>query len=268
MTKTNTINKIKYLIFAVTFVLSCLTISTDRFDGYLSYSNTNLLLIKFALVFVFVLIAALINKNQSKRIVEFSGIFINILLVFFAFDYFVTHISGSIIYYRMWWLCIIFVANAGLYTGLSISCKNEFDAVSRKFWLSFLPTYVFSFLLVFARKPNTYYELNLKFGSGLISYFDYLLSHNDAEFLFNFVGNVAFFIPVSFLTKALFPKIKNYLILIIGVIIPFCVEGYQYIFKCGNVDVDDIVFNLFGFLLGFFTLLLEKKLHKNKELSD
>ncbi|MGN1202294.1 MAG: VanZ family protein [Eubacterium sp.] len=258
-------DKIKYILFIITYVLSCLTISTDQFDGYLSYTTADRLLIKFALVFVFVLIAALINRNQQDRILEFSGIFLNVLLVFFAFDYFVTNISGSSSYYRMWWLSIIYIANSGLYVALSISRNADFYCLSRKFWLSVLPTYMLSFLLVFVRKPNIYFEVNLKLGKGLVSYFDYLAKnfHSSADLLFNFVGNVAFFIPIPFLIKAVFPKLKNSLIFIIGFTVPFFVEGYQYIFRCGSVDIDDIVFNLAGLIIGFICLLLESKMHKN-----
>lgn len=259
-------NKIKYIFFVITYILSCLTISTDKFQGYLGYSSTDRLLIKFLLVFLFVLLATTINKKQQERIVEFSGIFLNVLLVFFAFDYFVANISGSENYYKMWWLSIIYIANTALYIGVSVSRQSGFDKLSRKLWLSFLPFYIFSFLIIFARKPNSYFEVNLKFGNGLISYLDYMISHFHGNTwpLFNFVGNVVFFIPIAFLIKAVFPKIKKYQIFIIGLIVPFCVEGYQYIFKCGSVDIDDIVFNISGFTIGFISLLLENKIHKIK----
>lgn len=261
-------NKIKYALFVITYVLSCLSISSDRFDGYLGYSSTEYLLLKFGLVFIFVLVMTLINKNQLDKITEFSSIFLNVLLAFFLFDYFVTHISGNYSYYRMWWLSIIFMANAGLYIGISLGAKTGFQRLSKRFWLSFLPTYIISFLLVFARKPNTYFEVNTKFGNGLLSYFDYLVSHFHFNSwpLFNFVGNVVFFIPIAFLLNATFKKIKSYQIFIVGLCIPFIVEGYQYVFKCGSVDIDDIVFNISGFLLGFAALAIEKRIHKSKAL--
>ena len=59
-------NKIKYIFFVITYILSCLTISTDKFQGYLGYSDTDKLLIKFSLVFLFVLLAAIINKKQQE----------------------------------------------------------------------------------------------------------------------------------------------------------------------------------------------------------
>jgi glycopeptide antibiotics resistance protein len=259
-------NKIKYALFIVTYFLSCITISTNQFDGYFGYENTNKLLIKFILVFISVTLVTIINKSQQWKLIEFTEIFSNVLLVFYIFDYFVTNISGSTVYYRLWWLCIIYIANAGYYIGLSITRQPNFEKISRKFWLSMLPTYIFTFLLIFARTPNSYFDVNLKLGQGLLSYLNYLITYfqNAAEFLFNFVGNVAFFIPLPFLTKAVFPKVKYSVIMIIGIIVPFLVEGYQYIFKCGSVDIDDIVFNLAGFLIGFIALIIEGKIHNKK----
>lgn len=255
----------KYIFFIIVYTLSCLTISSDRFDGSLGFASSEQLIFKFTVIFIFAMAAALLNKNQQKKITDFSSVCLNLILILFIFDYFVVDLSGDQDYCKMWWLCSIYITNAGLYIGLSLGCKNGFEKISRKFWLAFLPTYVFSFLLVFLRKPNIYFSVNLKLGDGLISQLEYLLNnfHSYTWSLFNFVGNIAFFIPVAFLVKAVFKNIKNYGILIIGVILPFVIEGYQYIFKCGSVDVDDIVFNISGFALGYTAMYIEKKIHSD-----
>lgn len=262
MTKTE--DKIKYLFFIITYTLSCFTVTTNRITGYFSYTTTDRLIFKFVIVFLFVIAAVLLNKNQLKYTIDYSSVFINILLIIFIFDYFVTKFSGTDSYYRMWWLCIIHIANAGLYIGLSLCCKNNFKKLSKKLLLSFLPTYIFTFLLIFARKPNSYFDVNLKIGNGLISTLDYLISHFHGNTwpLFNFVGNVAFFIPIPFFTKAVFHKIKTYQIFLSGISVPFIVEGYQFIFKCGSVDIDDILFNISGFFVGFVALLIENKINQ------
>ncbi|MCH5320480.1 MAG: VanZ family protein, partial [Eubacterium sp.] len=245
---------------------SCFTVTTNRITGYFSYTTTDRLIFKFVIVFLFVIATVLLNKNQLNYTINYSSVFINVLLVIFVFDYFVTNFSGTNSYYRMWWLCIIHIANAGLYIGLSLCCKYDFKKLAKKLLLSFLPTYIFTFLLIFARKPNSYFEVNLKLGEGLISSLDYLISHFHGNTwpLFNFVGNIAFFIPIPFFIKAVFPKIKIYQIFFAGLLVPFFVEGYQFIFKCGSVDIDDIVFNVSGFLVGFIALLIENKIHFKK----
>ncbi len=260
---TKTTDKIKYLFFIITYTLSCFTVTTNRITGYFSYKSTDMLIIKYTVVFLFVFASVLLNRNKLKYVIDYSSVFINILLILYIFDYFVTNFSGTDSYYRMWWLCMIYIANAGLYAGFTLICKDDFERLSKKFWLSFLPTYIFTFLLVFARKPNIYYDVNLKFGNGLLSTADYLISHFHINTwpLFNFVGNIAFFIPIPFIFGTLFPKLKNYQIFLIIILIPFLVEGYQYVFKCGNVDIDDIVFNMSGIIIGFILLLIENKIH-------
>lgn len=106
--------------------------------------------------------------------------------------------------------------------------------------------------MVFLRKPNTYYELNLKFGEGILSYYDYFIKSFKGDYwmVFNFIGNVVFFVPLIYIVKAFFPKLKTLYSFLICAVIPFLVEGYQYIFKCGSVDIDDIVLNFSGIIIG------------------
>lgn len=258
----------KMILFILTYSLSCFTITTDNtaFPSYLRYTGTLNLLIKFAIIFAVMLVVTVINRKNAVKCVNFSSVFLNITTVIYAFDYYSSNVSGSIDYYRMWWLSAIFITQAGFYIGLSVSKTPNFNRLSRQFWLYFLPTYIFTFLLIFARTPNTYFEVNLKLGQGLISQFDYLKSHFSGNTwpLFNFVGNVAFFIPIAFMIKAIFPKIKNAFILLLSATVPFFVEGYQYIFKCGSVDIDDIVFNLSGILIGFIIFIAEQKINKKQ----
>ncbi|MCD7796964.1 MAG: VanZ family protein [Clostridiales bacterium] len=225
------------------------------------------LIIKFVIIFVCNLIAGLINASNADRIGNYIGIFLNIILALYAFDYYFSNISGTDVYYKMWWLSAIFMTQAGYYIALSVSRTNNFKYLARKFWLSMLPIYIFTFLITFARTPNTYYSLNLELGQGLIATFDYMVSNFSGNSwpLFTFVGNVAFFIPIPFIINALFKRIKYVYIIPLSVIVPFLVEGYQYVFKCGSVDIDDLLFNMSGVVLGLIALALENALHKNRK---
>ena len=53
--------------------------------------------------------------------------------------------------------------------------------------------------------------------------------------------------------------------MMIGFITPLFVEAYQMIFKCGQVDIDDIVLNFGGFLIAFivYIAIYKHKLHKD-----
>ncbi len=259
-------DNILFAVFVIVYSVSCFTISTDKLYGtkhYFAYGSTINLLIKFLLVFCFTLAVTIINKNNLNKAVDYVSVFLNITLALYAFDYYNTHFSGVPQLCRFLWLSAIYITQAAFYTGLSVSKPKNFNALSEKFWKFFIPIYLFTFLLVFARSPNVYYALNLKIGNGLIGDIKYLFNDNNNKsfFLFSIIGNIAFFIPIPFMLKAVFKKIRIPLIVIFTLAVPFIVEGYQYIFKCGSVDIDDILFNLMGGIIGITLCRIERKIH-------
>lgn len=257
--------KIRFAVFALTFVLSCFTVSTDKIKGYFGYSSTDMLIFKYLIIFCCVLVATVINIKQIKKAVYLTAIFNCIFIFIFLFDYYVTRLSGSIDYYRMWWLSAFYIANAAFYCGLYLCFCDDFYRLSRVFWLGFTPAHFASSLIIFLRLDTSYFSLNTKPGNGLLGQMDYLISHfhGNSWPLFNLVGNVVFFIPAPFIIKAVFPRLKGYAVLIISLIIPFIIEGYQYIFKRGAVDIDDIITNTLGILTGFFISIIFKKIYDN-----
>ncbi|MCC8073430.1 MAG: VanZ family protein [Clostridiales bacterium] len=264
-------NNFLFAIFIITYSLACLTISTNRFGGYFSYSTTPALFVKYALVLVFVFFATVINKNNIEKITKYAFIFMNIILVLFIADNHFFNFSGTEVYYRMLWLSDIYITQFSFYIGLFAVIKKEsFNKYSRKFWLAVTPTYIYSFAYIFIREPNTYLYTNFKLGQGLLSEFDYLKSHfiGNVWPVFNLVGNIVFFTPVAHLLHALFPKMKKIFIILIGILIPFLIEGYQYVLKCGSVDIDDIFLNESGFIIGFVLMIIEQKIKTVKSIND
>ncbi|MCM1286614.1 MAG: VanZ family protein [Acetobacter sp.] len=257
---------IRFIIFAVTFALSCLTVSTNRISGYFGYSTTDILLLKYAVVFCCVFAAALFNKSNAQKMVNFTCI-CNIAIIFlFIFDFYIFNISGTEEYYRMWWICIIFIANAGFYSGLALCFDSDFFTLSKKYWLGFTPTYFATFLIVFLRLNTKYFSVNFEIGKGLFSYTDYMISnfHSNTWPVFDLAGNIAFFIPVVFMVKSFFTKLNDLTALLVSLTVPFIIEGYQFIFKCGAVDIDDIITNCSGIIIGFIFLQIFKKMYRNK----
>lgn len=86
-----------------------------------------------------------------------------------------------------------------------------------------------------------------------ISFYYYHLSkfNNKIEFEKNIIGNIVIFIPYGFL-GILYPKLKNsfFLILTFFIVINI-IEFSQYYFKRGTADVDDIILNTSGVIIGF-----------------
>ena len=66
-----------------------------------------------------------------------------------------------------------------------------------------------------------------------------------------FFGNLLVFIPLPFILSTLFKNISPRWMLAIGGAIPPLIEAYQMVFECGDTDIDDIILNWAGFLIGF-----------------
>ena len=77
------------------------------------------------------------------------------------------------------------------------------------------------------------------------------------------VGNICMYIPIGIYIEYRFFNKKNTLKIGLFLIYIFLIELIQHIFKKGVFDIDDIISNLIGFLIGVFLVKGIKKL-KNK----
>lgn len=250
------------ILFAVTFILSCLTMNSDHLSGYFSSGGNAVIFTRYALIIMFVFIASIINRNRLdylSRLVPCSTVIITALLIF---DYYVTKISGSQFLYSVWWIGAIFIANATVFITITLFGKNGYKAFYNRFWIGFTPIYLFLIKLCFFRAPfGSEKSLNLELGNGTFLMLKAFLNnfHVSFEAPLIFFGNLLIFIPVPFILSVIFKKIKEYQLVIIGILIPFVIEGYQYFFECGNTDIDDIVLNIGGFVIGYIIYRIIKK---------
>ncbi len=76
----------------------------------------------------------------------------------------------------------------------------------------------------------------------------------------NIFGNIGLIIPVSFLLPFAFPKEKSKFILplLSGVFLSLTAEFLQLYFMCGAFDVDDLILNSLGALIGAAAIYLLK----------
>ena len=77
------------------------------------------------------------------------------------------------------------------------------------------------------------------------------------------VGNICMYIPIGIYIEYRFFNKKNTLKIGLFLIYIFLIELIQHILKKGVFDIDDIILNLIGFLIGVFLVKGIKKL-KNK----
>lgn len=108
-----------------------------------------------------------------------------------------------------------------------------------------------------------YETINLKMFS---SYF-YLLEDFSYRLWFQMVGNILLFIPIGGMLPIILKKFSKFqYILFVGLALSACIELVQYITKRGVLDVDDIINNMLGVILGYccFKIFSELGLQKLK----
>ncbi|MCT4631868.1 MAG: VanZ family protein [Firmicutes bacterium] len=93
--------------------------------------------------------------------------------------------------------------------------------------------------------------------STIVNYFNNYEVFGFRYWFINVWGNILFFLPYGFLGPLVFDKIRNkFGIVLFALAIPMGIEVLQEIFSLGIYDVDDIILNFFGILVGYVFLIL------------
>ena len=94
----------------------------------------------------------------------------------------------------------------------------------------------------------------------LVYLLDYLIA---GEAVLNVVGNTAMFVPVGMIWPAVFKKLDSHKkVIAAGVGFSLCIEILQLPFFERVTDIDDLILNSVGFLMGYGIYLLVKKCKK------
>jgi glycopeptide antibiotics resistance protein len=79
--------------------------------------------------------------------------------------------------------------------------------------------------------------------------------------VYNTLGNIAIFVPLGFFLPFLFRKIESLItVLIISFLVSFIIESSQLLFKLGQGDIDDILLNTLGAIIGFYLFQIIKSI--------
>lgn len=260
-------DNIKKLIFAVTFILSCFTMNSDHLIGYWGSKSSVYILARFGMIIFFVFTASIINAKNIGFISKFVPSAILIITALLIFDYYATNISGSQFLFRAWWIAYIFTAEVTFFLAISIYKTPEYKTLYYNFWYGFTPLYVFTIIICFLRAPFTARTINaIPFQGTFLMLKAFIHNpHISFEAPLIFFGNLFIFAPLPFVISAILKKIKPLQLAAIGLLAPIFVEGYQYVFQCGDVDIDDLILNWFGFLIGF---ILQQIIKKHRLVTD
>lgn len=117
-----------------------------------------------------------------------------------------------------------------------------------------------------------YGERNIFFSINLIPFktiLNYLSGDATLKIAFkNLIGNIVIFLPLGFLLPILFKKIDSYKkILFVSFAFSLIAEATQLFFGIGSFDVDDLLLNALGGILGFAVLRFAK-LHYKKYIRN
>lgn len=264
----NFLNDIYKALFAIIFCLSCFTMNSDNLSGLLGYHSTAFILEKLLAVFILVFIAGILNRKNIRFVSEFESKAVIIITLLLIFDYYITNFSGSMFLFRAWWIAAIFTAQCALFLSMSIVKTDNYSHFYKKFWTGFTPLYLFTLFICFVRAPfQNLRTINIIPFNGTFLMLKAFIKDVNVSFEspLIFFGNMLIFIPMPFILFCLLKKAKSLHIALIGIIIPIFVEGYQYIFTCGDVDIDDLILNWFGFFAGFvLQRIINKRLLKNQ----
>lgn len=121
---------------------------------------------------------------------------------------------------------------------------------------------LFSTTLIF-RSYNTHQVHNFY---PLWSYFS--MHDGREELLPENIMNVIAFIPIGFLLKVVFHKIRWWHAVLISGGISVIIEISQFVFKRGFAETDDLMHNLLGAIFGYLIYLLVIKRYENRRKKD
>lgn len=76
------------------------------------------------------------------------------------------------------------------------------------------------------------------------------------EFLRLFLGNIGWFIPYGFLMPMLLGKKSILKVAVLGFIFSFGIEILQFIFRKGVAELDDLILNTLGVIIGYVLYML------------
>jgi glycopeptide antibiotics resistance protein len=83
------------------------------------------------------------------------------------------------------------------------------------------------------------------------------------DFFYNLYGNIVWFVPMGFFIPALSKRHLNFLqVVLMGAMISVSIEALQFVLNTGVTDIDDVIFNTLGAVVGYLLYFLGKWIKK------
>lgn len=123
-----------------------------------------------------------------------------------------------------------------------------------------LLTYFLFFAEAMGRTPDTRgYAYNLVLFKEIRRFIVYRDILGYKAVMLNIVGNVVAFMPFGFIVPEVWDKMNHwYSIMFQGFLFSLCIELIQLVSRVGSFDVDDLLLNTIGALLGYLAFVVAK----------
>jgi len=100
----------------------------------------------------------------------------------------------------------------------------------------------------------------------------FMFSEGAWPFLYHTLGNLSWFVPLGLLLPVVRPKTTVLHALLTGAALSVLLEALQWLLKTGTTDVDDVILNALGALLGWalyriVSRIRDSKIQDKKEVS-
>ena len=97
----------------------------------------------------------------------------------------------------------------------------------------------------------------------LVNLFDYESKRN---LLLNVIGNAAMFIPSGIVLPFVYKRLNSFWkVLLVGIGISLCIEMIQLPFSVRATDIDDLILNAIGVIVGYGIVTLIRCLRRTKQ---
>lgn len=149
---------------------------------------------------------------------------------------------------------------------------SGFELFFRVASIVFFVIYILSLVAIFffgsANRGSEYQGVNFVPFKTIKMYLTTTVLSDNVKIL-NLAGNVLLFVPLGFYLSVFSHRLPLLLRIFLLLLVPVAVEALQYVFHTGATDIDDVILNFTGGLLGmFFCFLAERifrRFHKNKD---
>ena len=148
--------------------------------------------------------------------------------------------------------------------GIVLYKQNVIDKIQRNSFILFsVYNVVLLYFTVFGRYSQSYY----RYETDVFASYRYLFESYDMNTLQQITLNLMILIPVGFfLCLIIKSRMKYFWALVISFVLTLLVEALQFVSRCGTFEVDDLINNMIGAVIGIAIYAVLKSLNIKREV--